>query len=90
MKILLKIVLALGLITGTAFANNGENGTKDKLTNDSAFTNTSALFNEATSDTTDSFASLIAGVVTIPAAAVESIIWVCVLPFNAIKTGMED
>ena len=90
MKNLLKIVLTLGLMAGSAFANNGENGTMDKLTNDSAFNNTSALFAEATSDTTDSFASLLAGIVTVPAAAVESVIWVCVLPFNAIKTGMED
>ena len=90
MKNLLKIVLTLGLIVGTAFADNGENGTMDKLTNDSAFSNTEVLFAEATSDTTDSFASLLAGIATVPAAAIESVIWICVLPFNAIKTGMED
>jgi len=90
MKNLLKIVLALALISATAFANNGENGTMDKLTNDEAFANTSALFKEATSDTTDPAASLLAGIVTVPSAVVESVIWIVVLPFNAIKTGMED
>ena len=90
MKNISKILLALVLISASAFANNGENGTMDKLTNDSAFENTAELFNRATSDESDSGAALLSGIVTIPAAAVESIIWVVVLPFNAIKIGMED
>jgi len=90
MKTSIKIILALTLITSSVFASNSERGTMDKLTNDNAFGNTSTLFSQATSDTSDSAAALLAGVVTVPSAAVESIIWVCVLPFNAIKTGMED
>jgi len=90
MKNLLKIVLTLGLMTATAFADEGKNGTMDKLTNDSAFDSTTTLFNQATSDESDSGAALLAGIVTVPSAVVESIIWVAVLPFNAIKTGIED
>jgi len=90
MKNLLKIFLTLSLMSATIFANNGENGTMDKLTNDTAFANTESLFNEATSDESDSTAALVAGIVTIPAAVIESVIWVVVLPFNAIKMGMQD
>ena len=90
MKNLLKIFLTLSLLTGTAFANNGENGTMDKLTNDNAFANTEALFNQATSDESDSTAALVAGIITIPAAVIESVIWVVILPFNAIKMGTKD
>jgi len=90
MKNLFKLFLIMNLLVGTIYADNGQNGTMDKLTNDSAFSNTSTLFNEATSDSSDSAASILAGVATIPAAAIESIIWLVVLPFNAIKLGIED
>ena len=90
MKNLIKMMLALTLITSTAFANNGENGTMDKLTNDSAFEHTSLLFNEATADDSDAGEALLSGIVTIPAVIIESVVWIIVLPFNAIKTGMED
>ena len=90
MKNLLKIVLTLGLMAGSAFANNGENGTMDKLTNDNAFGNTTALYKEAISNTNDSRYSLSGALISIPSAIVEGAIWIVVLPFNAIKIGMED
>jgi len=90
MKNLIKVMLALTLITSTVFANNGENGVMDKLTNDSAFEHTSLLFNEATADDSYAGEALLSGIVTIPAVIVESVVWIIILPLNAISMAVED
>jgi hypothetical protein len=90
MKNLFKIMLALMLVTASAFAKNGQNGVMDKLTNDSAFSGTEALFHGATADDSDAGEALLSGVCLVPAVVVESVIWVVVLPLNAVKMGMED
>ncbi|MCW8895212.1 MAG: hypothetical protein OQK48_07030 [Sulfurimonas sp.] len=87
MKKLAGIALALSLIVSSAFA---EKSVMDKLTNDSAFDQTSMFFNLATADDLDSRESYVNGLVVIPVAIIESAIWVTVLPFNAIKLGMQD
>ncbi|MCW9068275.1 MAG: hypothetical protein OQJ82_07570, partial [Sulfurimonas sp.] len=86
MKKLAGIALALSLIVSSAFA---EKSVMDKLTNDSAFDQTSMFFNLATADDLDSRESYVNGLVVIPVAIIESAIWVTVLPFNAIKLGMQ-
>ncbi len=90
MKNLFKIMLALALISGSAFANNGEDGTMDKLTNDSAFSQTEIFFDKATGDKSEAITALLSGILIAPVAVIESVVWLVVLPFNAIKTGTED
>jgi len=71
----------------SAFA---EKSVMDKLTNDSAFENTGELFDRATASSTSTGGALISGIVTIPSAIFESVIWVLILPFNAIAMGFDD
>jgi hypothetical protein len=87
MKRLVNVVLALSLMASSAYA---EKTVMDRLTNDSAFDQTSILFDTATCDKSDAAETLGSSILVVPAVIIESIIWVGVLPFNAIKLGMED
>lgn len=90
MKNLIKIMLALTLITSTVFADNGENGVMDKLTGDNAFESTKLLFNETVSDETTSTGAYFYGIATVPTAVIESVIWLTRVPFHIIKIAVED
>lgn len=87
MKKIVGIFLAFSLFASSAFA---EKTVMDKLTNDSAFEQTAVFFNNATSDSNDAAEVFGHAILVAPVAVAESIIWVVVLPFNAIKLGMED